>query len=505
MNPLRLYRQIVSLLFVCLLPSVVQSQVSFPVPLAVSGLSTSPSIRWTHYGNADSYHLQVAFDGSFIALVYDDSTLTDTAVTLSSLAADTGYYWRLNVKSGNQASVWSAVLQFYAEAGESVYTFNTPFLDGWNLVSVPVYMSEKAKAFLLPLFCNQIPNKACPVICYCGGYHTTTSWVPGHGYWIKRSGGSLSFLSLTGTLFLCGTVDILAGWNLIGAPARPVSTAGLTTTPYGPFISPFFGFSGSYSFVSTLYPMRGYWMKSSTAGTLHICAGASALPEMTTTPTNPKGLGELMVMDAAGHSQSLYFGKSGAPDEGADELPPVPPEGIFDVRFGSDRIVALLGQGTPREFPLQISSAEYPLTLTWDLKDQPITATLRIGHQELPMIGDGSAGINDPESRVILTLKGSAALPKEYALGQNYPTPFTPTTVISYSLPEPSRVKLSVYDPLGQVVAILLDRNEAAGNHSTEWDGAILSSGIYFYRLEATSLAAPKRTFEQARKAILVR
>jgi hypothetical protein len=108
---------------------------------------------------------------------------------------------------------------------------------------------------------------------------------------------------------------------------------------------------------------------------------------------------------------------------------------------------------------------------------------------------------NDPEHPVVVVpvslsvggtvgIKEERALPETFELEQNYPNPFNPKTNIVYALPVESHVTLKVYDILGQEVARLVDEAQAAGYFSVVWDGknsvgSIVSSGIYFYRLEA--------------------
>ncbi len=72
-------------------------------------------------------------------------------------------------------------------------------------------------------------------------------------------------------------------------------------------------------------------------------------------------------------------------------------------------------------------------------------------------------------------------------LNQNHPNPFNPSTAISFSLPEVTYVKVVVYNAIGQQVAELANEQMEAGNHSVDFDGANLSSGMYFYRLETAS------------------
>ncbi|HDQ44091.1 MAG TPA: T9SS type A sorting domain-containing protein, partial [bacterium] len=78
-----------------------------------------------------------------------------------------------------------------------------------------------------------------------------------------------------------------------------------------------------------------------------------------------------------------------------------------------------------------------------------------------------------------------APLALVFNLSQNYPNPFNPTTMISYTIPAASEVRLSVYDILGREVAVLVDENKTAGAHEVLFDGMSLSSGLYFYRLQA--------------------
>ena len=96
-------------------------------------------------------------------------------------------------------------------------------------------------------------------------------------------------------------------------------------------------------------------------------------------------------------------------------------------------------------------------------------------------------------------------LPKEFALEQNYPNPFNPTTTLRYALPTDSRVTLKVYNVLGQVVATLTDGVVSAGYQSAEWNAANVASGFYFYRIEATSVANPSKTFTQVKKMVLLK
>ncbi len=94
-------------------------------------------------------------------------------------------------------------------------------------------------------------------------------------------------------------------------------------------------------------------------------------------------------------------------------------------------------------------------------------------------------------------------LPAVFALAQNYPNPFNPSTTIRFSLPATETVRLKIYNARGQLVRTLIDGNRAAGNYALKWhaitdNGHAVSSGIYFYRLDAGK-------FIQIRKMVLLR
>jgi hypothetical protein len=87
----------------------------------------------------------------------------------------------------------------------------------------------------------------------------------------------------------------------------------------------------------------------------------------------------------------------------------------------------------------------------------------------------------------------SSSRPQAFALEQNFPNPFNPTTVINYSLATASNVRLKVFDILGREVATLVNERKPAGNYSVRFNGANLASGVYFYRLETENFTATKK------------
>ena len=115
-------------------------------------------------------------------------------------------------------------------------------------------------------------------------------------------------------------------------------------------------------------------------------------------------------------------------------------------------------------------------TQNWDETDSSFKAIL-VQYKDL------TTAINSGESNA----------PVKFSLNQNYPNPFNPQTNIEFSIPEQGHVRLSVYNLLGQKVAVLVDEIRSAGSYKAQFDATNLSSGIYFYRLETNQQMLTKK------------
>jgi hypothetical protein len=89
-------------------------------------------------------------------------------------------------------------------------------------------------------------------------------------------------------------------------------------------------------------------------------------------------------------------------------------------------------------------------------------------------------------------------IPQEYSMQQNFPNPFNPSTTIKYSIPKLSFVTIKIYDVLGSEVVALVNEEKPLGTYELSWNAKDLTSGVYFYRLQAGS-------FVQTRKMILLK
>ena len=215
----------------------------------------------------------------------------------------------------------------------------------------------------------------------------------------------------------------------------------------------------------------------------------------------------------------------------------------LEITWPSDRVesfsslnartfyVAIEGEGviTLAEFLLRKLQDRVEALVSADvLNNGQATALLSLLHQAIERIADGNdhaaannvqafqnqvealllAGIlSDDDARALLDPAGNAwrllggsstskagnlttvalssDLPQAFALDQNHPNPFNPSTSIAFSLPEETHVRLSIYDLQGRQVASLVDGVQNAGRHEVRWEPDGLASGLYLYRIEA--------------------
>ncbi len=121
--------------------------------------------------------------------------------------------------------------------------------------------------------------------------------------------------------------------------------------------------------------------------------------------------------------------------------------------------------------------------------------------EEVWLTRDGVAnGKDDVVERALAWIKSKTdvteektQLPNSFTLSQNYPNPFNPSTTIRYALPQRSHVTLKIFDLFGRELATLVNETKDAGNYSVQWNASTLSSGVYFYRLQARSFSATKK------------
>ncbi len=160
---------------------------------------------------------------------------------------------------------------------------------------------------------------------------------------------------------------------------------------------------------------------------------------------------------------------------------------IQEVRGGS----SYLSQNSMiRSFGLGSSFQADSVIVDWTSGIQ--TVLTNVAANQLLTVTESPVGIRE-----------SSRPPQQFELLQNYPNPFNPETAISYRLPAVSQVQLEIYNPIGQRVRTLVNRRQAAGRYTVQWDGRNdagqpVASGVYIYQLKAGE------RFVQSRKMVLL-
>ncbi len=274
------------------------------------------------------------------------------------------------------------------------------------------------------------------------------------------------------------TLSLSSQWNLLSVPLVVGNFA--THSVFPAAVSGAFAYEGGYVQKDTLSYGIGYWLRfpapasdkligdSITTDNIPVSAGwnligsISAPIAVTTIQSNPPGL-----------ITSNFFGYSGG-------------YVISDsIRPGEGYWVKVTGTGS-----LVLNA----YTQASAMKSAATGRIRIIPTSELPPPPPGD-----------VTSDAKLQTPHTYALGENFPNPFNPSTTIGYELPEDSRVTLTVTNILGQVVQILHDGIDPAGYRHVEWNASHIASGLYFYRLEAVSVTDPGRIFVGVKKMLLLK
>jgi len=262
------------------------------------------------------------------------------------------------------------------------------------------------------------------------------------------------------------------GWNMVSVPVSPTNDSVKILFPSA--VGDAFSYNGSsYLMTNRLNSGAGYWLKfagaedlsvtgaPSTNDTLNLASGWNMIGSISV----PLAVSSIMSIPAQ-ITTSNFFGYSGK-YEISDSILPGRAYWV-KVKQNGRLVLSSSAQASPSNMIRMVPSDELPPAPP----DEDVT---------------------------------SIDLPKKFALAQSYPNPFNPTATIRYDLPTASRVSLTIYNLLGQVVATLVDGVVIAGYQSAEWNASNFSSGIYFYRLEATSVSEPSKTFNQVRKMVLLK
>jgi hypothetical protein len=455
--------------------SIGNNQIQITVTDSISGLPVN-NARICISGN-DVYVIETTGTNGIVTLDINSPTIGQLYITVC----------------GGTVKPFEGTIQVVDEV-QTTFQLSVSVNNGWNMVSIPG---------LHPTDQNvdtwwQYRDMGANVFKYSGaGYVGISSATPSEGYWMKHASPRMYN---TGEEWPAGGIQIvphtpinaIAGWNLIGGYESITPTSGLTTTPPGLISGPLYEYSSGYQEADNLVPGYGYWIKLTGAGQINLPTGQAGIPGSLTKGVVTKeyvkeGWGKIILTDAIGINYTLYAVK-GEVNLDNYELPPAPPAGMFDIRFGSGRIAEDINSSIQT---IDMSGVTYPLTVRAEGMDirlmdetgSTVNVNLRSGKDVV---------ISDATIQKLLVT--GELIPAAYALEQNYPNPFNPSTTIEFSLPEDvSNVKLSIYNALGEKIAELINSSLTAGKYQYQWNAKNVATGMYIYELRTEKFISMKK------------
>jgi hypothetical protein len=194
--------------------------------------------------------------GTLLASVRDTSYVDGSPV-----GGSTNYYRIVTVDIHGNRSTPSPQAASGTQTSQQV-----SLIDGWNMVSVPLVVSNYGLGSLFPTATSQ-------AFAYFGSYAVATTLNNGTGYWLRFSGNQQA--SISGFLLQSDTIPVQQGWNMIGSVSTPVQVTNIVSNPPGLVTSSFFGYQGSYAVATSITPGQSYWVKVNNPGSL-ILTGSAA-------------------------------------------------------------------------------------------------------------------------------------------------------------------------------------------------------------------------------------
>ena len=365
---------------------------------------------------------------------------------------------------------------------------------------------------------------------------------PGEAYWIitldswTLTGGSGESTDLENPV----SISLQSGWNQVGSPYN--FTPNLYKADEGAVETSFYRYTGSgYSTTTTMSPGDGYWVYAISSTSLKVGFDSGVVLARESGGDQFEWKGNIIArVNGVDDSENIFGVMADASEtwDTADRHEPPVIGNYISVAFDNTHWSERGGfysrdvhsaQADGHEWPFVVKTNEegvVSLDFEWT-ESLPSDWDVALIDMALGKVTDlraepiyDFACACDEEGRDFVIITGPPAftrgamdaydlVPDAYQLSQNFPNPFNAVTTLRFSLPEESFVSVAVYDILGQEIATLANRQAyGAGNHALIWDGRnnagrMMSTGVYFYRMEAFS--GGKAIFQDARKLIMLK
>jgi hypothetical protein len=456
-----------------------------------------PSVLiWRRASYASSYRVQVGTDSTFSGgIVLNDSTITDTTTSAAGLAYETRYFWRVNAKGAGGTSSFAVPWSFTTVQAPPAAPVLVAPSDGAGSQPIPVNLTWRkvpnAQNYQVQVSSN--PSFASGIVVNDSTITDTTRSVASVQplltyYWRVRAAGAggkgsysaiRSFTTQVGAPAIVNPADNSTGqptsitfqWRKVASAIRYWLQLAADSA-FTSFIRNDTTITDSSRFVAGLtINTRYYWRIAARdpAGWGPFSGRATFL---TGTP-----LADQVILVSPTHQQLIF----------ADTV----------------RLVWRKSQPLVNRYWMEIAGDSL---FSFKVADSTLTDTTTIRRQLVLnqsyywRIRAGNPGGWGPFSETRrffysppLSVAGTRGLPTVFTLEQNYPNPFNPTTTIEFAVPHEARVRIEVFNLLGQTVAIPVDGMRTAGFHRVVFEASALPSGLYLYRLTSDGVTMLKK------------
>jgi len=372
---------------------------------------------------------------------------------------------------------------------------------GWNFISLPVRPVNTAWNVVYPHAIN------IPYFFSQNQYQQEANLRVGVGYFVKY--GDSVDKNFTGSSFTsiqapydaikvypgdAPDVDdptISGGWNAIGSVSTPINiTSGLQFTQFekSPVPTPDYSLKygvwgyntdNGYKEVSEILPGLAYWIKVNGTGYLKLTGGTpkSSVDINSSKQDILSATSKLTIADNAQHVNTLYLTNNNTIDASMFELPPVPPAGLFDIRFSNNlylsnsnvSVVKLQGVAYPVLFTMDNPNTNYVVT---DAVSGKAYGTINKNNKSIIIDNTTFGAIKIEKSNIVSNLAISV-----------YPNPVNSISSVDFAVVENGNATLKLYNEVGNEVMTLANGTYNSGVYSVSLNAATLPSGTYMLKL----------------------
>ena len=358
---------------------------------------------------------------------------------------------------------------------------------GWNLLSMPVNPSS---TFWRDVFKNALNT---PISFSQNIYQDNqVDLKVGVGYFIKYSDEidqTIAGSRVTRIDDVTFPVRLYDGWNTIGSLSDPTSVANVSLLPFGSGAFPSiegdiyrYVTDRGYQAVSEITPGLGYWIKIVGQAWLQMRSEDNPKTgiDFTAVRNSVKAMATpVTITDADGKSSDIYLVENGTVDAiGVFELPPLPPHGLFDVRFANQAYVEDAASPLVR-----FQGVTFPMTVTINNPDRTYNVVNPVSGQ---ILGTAVAGrtnvitVTDPNTPSLRLMGEEVAGDLTVSVS---PNPVSTTGLVNFTVPSAGRVTVELFNVVGERVSTLLDETKDAGVYSVDLNTVAFPAGRYIVKV----------------------